>query len=135
MSDQYNPVITEETFAAWLDGTLSYEHENLFLEFCSNNKELQDLLDANDQIDEDYENMIDVGYDLPYEFNSDFEIPSIGYSTENDDIYSDEQIEIYDQDEDSDDLMDYDKTELEEDDSAVGNCTLTGIGNEDFDII
>ena len=135
MDNYYSPIVSEETFAAWLDGTMSYEQESKFLDTCSNNKELQELLDANDQIDEDYENMIEIGYDLPYEFSLDFEIPQINNISENDEIYSDEQIEPYEQDGDnSDDLMDHGNTESE-DDPIVDNCTLTDIGSDGFDLI
>ena len=135
MDNYYSPIISEETFASWLDGTLPYEEESMFLEACSNNKDLQELLEANDQIDEDYENMIETGYDLPYEFSLDFEIPQINNISENDEIYSDEQIEPYEQDGDnSDDLMDHGNTESE-DDPIVDNCTLTDIGSDGFDLI
>ena len=135
MDNYYNPVVSEDTFAAWLDGTMSFEQESKFLETCSNNKDLQELLDANDQIDEDYENMIDIGYDLPCEFLSDFEIPQIDNISESDEIYSFEQIEPYEQDGDnSDDSMWYGDTESE-DETIVENCTLTGMDDDGFDLI
>ncbi len=54
MDNYYSPIVSEETFAAWLDGSMSAEQESMFLEACSNDIDLQELLDANDQIDEDY---------------------------------------------------------------------------------
>ena len=135
MDNYYSPIISEETFASWLDGTLPYEEESMFLEACSNNKDLQELLEANDQIDEDYENMIETGYDLPYEFNADFDIPQIDNTSESDEISSYEQIEPYEQDDDnSDDSMDSGDTESE-DDTIVDNFTLTDIGSDGFDLI
>ena len=47
---------------------------------------MQEILEANDQVDEDYEYMVEVGYDLPYEFYTDFAIPQIA-------IYDDDEVE------------------------------------------
>lgn len=96
MPNYYSPVISEETFAAWLDGTMSYEQETAFLETCSNNEYLQELLDANDQVEEDYENFVEYGYELPYELDTDFEIPEIVNSNDDEDFTYD-SVEPYEQ--------------------------------------
>ena len=98
MADLYNPVISEETFAAWLDGAMSYEQEAKFLDACSHNEELQELLDVNDQIEEDYEDLVENGYVLPYELETDFDIPQIVEYDNNEGFYSYNQIEPYEQD-------------------------------------
>ena len=135
MDNYYSQIVSEETFAAWLDGTMSYEQESMFLDACSNNKDLQELLEANDHIDEDYENMIEIGYNLPYEFSSDFEIPPIDNINESDELYSYEQIEPYEQENDNtDDLMDHGDAESE-DETIVDNCTLTDMDSDGFDLI
>ena len=77
MANFYNPVISEETFAAWLDGALTSEQEAMFLDTCSHNEELQELLDANDQVEEDYEDLVESGFVIPSEFEGDFDIPQI----------------------------------------------------------
>lgn len=102
MANFYNPVISEETFAAWLDGALSSEQEAMFLDTCSHSEELQELLDANDQIEEDYENLVENGVVLPSEFESDFDIPQIIDTNNDEELYSYDQIEPYEQDEEDD---------------------------------
>ena len=103
MANFYNPVISEETFAAWLDGAMSSEQEAMFLDACSHNEGLQELLDANDQIEEDYENLVESGIVPPSEFDGDFDIPHITDTSNDEELYSDDQIEPYEQD-DEDDL-------------------------------
>lgn len=102
MANFYNPVISEETFAAWLDGAMSSEQEAMFLDACSHNEGLQELLDANDQIEEDYENLVESGIVLPSEFEGDFDIPQITDTTNDEELYSDDQIEPYEQDDEND---------------------------------
>ena len=135
MDNYHSPIVTDEASAPWLDDTMPYDHETTFLDACSNNKDLQELLDANDQIDEDYENMIEIGYDLPYEFSLDFDVPTIENINESDELYSDEQIEPYEEDGDNtDDSMDHGDNESE-DETIVDNCTLTDIGSDELDLI
>lgn len=100
--DNYSHVVSEEIFAAWLDGTMSQEEEAAFQNICASDTDLQEILDANDQVDEDYEYMVEVGYNLPYEFQTDFEIPQITfYDEEEISSYGDE--ESYSQDDVSED--------------------------------
>lgn len=81
----------QETFAAWLDGMLPSDDEDAFNSLFSTNMDLQELLDANDQIDESFEQMIDNGYELPEELSMDFELPQI-------DSDFDEEVLPYDED-------------------------------------
>lgn len=109
MDNYFYPTVSEETFAAWLDGTLSAEDEILFLEACATNREVQELLDANDQVDESFENLIENGYELPEVLQADFELPDI-YDHSDDDIeeYTYDEIEPYDvepYDEDEDSVI------------------------------
>lgn len=99
MAKTYNFDMSEETFAAWLDGAMSPEQDVMFLDACSHNEELQELLDANDQIDEDYESFVESGVVLPPEFEKDFDIPQIIDVSNDEDLYSYNQIEPYEQDE------------------------------------
>lgn len=100
MDTYFYPTISEEKFAAWLDGMLSAEDESLFLEASVNNAEIQELLDANDQVDESFEDLVDNGYELPDEFNTEFAIPEIyNDSTEIED-YAYNEVEPYESDDD-----------------------------------
>jgi len=107
MMDNYSQVVSEEIFAAWLDGTMSQEEEAAFQKICALDTDLQEILDANDQVDEDYEYMVEVGYDLPYELQTDFEIPQITF-------YDEEELSSYGDDES------YSQEDLSEDEELGG---------------
>ena len=49
----------ENTFSSWLDGTLSPEEEAAFMNFCASNLEMQEIMEANDQLDETYETLVE----------------------------------------------------------------------------
>lgn len=91
----------QETFAAWLDGMLPPAEEDAFKELFSTNSELQDLLDANDQIDENFEQMIDDGYELPEEFLVDFELPQIAFESDEVLPYDEDSYEDFEDNSDS----------------------------------
>ncbi len=103
MDKYFYPSVSEETFAAWLDGTLSAEDERLFLEASAGNTELQELLDANDQIDESFENIIENGYELPDEFETEFDLPEIHASSADVEEYVYDDPEPYDADDNGSD--------------------------------
>ena len=68
----------ENTFSSWLDGTLSPEEETAFMDFCASNPEMQEIMEANDQLDETYETLVEEGYELPTDIMTDFIIPQVG---------------------------------------------------------
>lgn len=68
----------ENTFSSWLDGTLSPEEETAFMDFCASNPEMQEIMEANDQLDETYEALVEEGYELPTDIMTDFIIPQVG---------------------------------------------------------
>ena len=68
----------ENTFSSWLDGTLSPEEEIAFMDFCASNPEMQEIMEANDQLDETYEMLVENGYELPTDIMTDFIIPQVG---------------------------------------------------------
>lgn len=74
----------ENTFSSWLDGTLSLEEEAAFMDFCASNPEMQEIMDANDQLDETYERLVADGYELPEEMMDGFIFPQV----EDNDVYS-----------------------------------------------
>lgn len=91
----------ENTFSSWLDGTLSPEEEAAFMNFCASNLEMQEIMEANDQLDETYEALVEDGYELPAEMMDDFIFPQV----ENNDVYSyDELSNVEDADNDNYDL-------------------------------
>lgn len=91
MADNYtNFFDVESTFSAWLDGTLSQEEEKSFMDFCASNSDMQEIMEANDQLDETYESIVEDGYELPQEILDDFVIPQI--ETNNEDFYSYEEL-------------------------------------------
>ena len=67
----------ENTFPSWLDGTLSPEEEAAFMDFCASNPEMQEIMEANDQLDETYEALVEDGYELPADIMADFIIPQV----------------------------------------------------------
>ena len=91
----------ENTFSSWLDGTLSPEEEAAFMNFCASNLEMQEIMEANDQLDETYEALVEKGYELPAEMMDDFIFPQV----EDNDVYSyDELSNVEDADNDNYDL-------------------------------
>ena len=91
----------ENTFSSWLDGTLSPEEEAAFMIFCASTPEMQEIMEANDQLDETYEALVEDGYELPAEMMDDFLFPQV----ENNEVYSyDELSNVEDADNDNYDL-------------------------------
>lgn len=91
----------ENTFSSWLDGTLSPEEEAAFMIFCASTPEMQEIMKANDQLDETYEALVENGYELPAEMMDDFIFPQV----EDNDVYSyDELSNVEDADNDNYDL-------------------------------
>lgn len=91
----------ENTFSSWLDGTLSPEEEAAFMIFCASTPEMQEIMEANDQLDETYEALVEDGYELPAEMMDDFIFPQV----ENNDVYSNDELSnVEDADNDNYDL-------------------------------
>ena len=91
----------ENTFSSWLDGTLSPEEEAAFMIFCASTPEMQEIMEANDQLDETYEMLVEDGYELPEEMMDGFIFPQV----ENNEVYSyDELSNVEDADNDNYDL-------------------------------
>ena len=112
MTDYYDPLpFSEEQFAAWLDGTMSPDEEQLFMQECASNPDMQFLLDANDNIDDSFEEMIANGYEMPEELYADsFQLPEIGdFDDVDDHVFGfDDQIDNSDDIANSDDITDAD---------------------------
>ena len=113
----------ENTFSSWLDGTLSPEEETAFMNFCASNPEMQEIMEANDQLEETYETLVEDGYELPEEMMDGFIFPQV----EDNDVYSyDELSNVEDADNDNYDLSAHvsDGGDYEQDES-----------NDDFDLL
>ena len=127
-NDFYNDngmAVSEELFAAWLDGTLSPGEESRFMDMVAGSEEIQELMDANDQTEETYENMMTDGYEMPEELQDDFELPYIG---DNDDIEPYDG-EPYDDDETSDDQAEADSCDTDTDEE---DCESDGAQEDIF---
>lgn len=110
MTDYYDTLpVSEEQFAAWLDGTMSPDEEQLFMQECASNPDMQFLLDANDNIDDSFEEMVANGYEVPEElYADDFQLPEIGdFDDVDDHVFDfDDQIADVDNVVDADDVAD-----------------------------
>lgn len=119
MTDYYDPLpFSEEQFAAWLDGTMSPDEEQLFMQECASNPDMQLLLDANDNIDDSFEEMVANGYEVPEElYADDFQLPEIG---DFDDV-DDHVFDFDDQIADVDDIADADNADDVADAEDIAN--------------
>lgn len=106
MDDYGNFTLDENMFSAWLDGNMTPDEEEAFMDMCADDPAMGEILDANDQVDDYYENLVDGGYEIPEELDTDFDLPYISPADEDDDIYSYEDIEPYDDSSDSHDMTD-----------------------------
>lgn len=121
----------ENTFSAWLDGTLSQEEEKSFMDFCASNSDMQEIMEANDQLDETYETMVEDGYELPQEFLDDFIIPQI--ETNNEDVFSyNELADINDNDIQEDETNHFLSEDISNEEDNENNETNIAFGSFDF---
>lgn len=145
MTDYYDPLpFSEEQFAAWLDGTMSPDEEQLFMQECASNPDMQFLLDANDNIDDSFEEMIAYGYEMPEELYADsFQLPEIGGFDDVDDhvfgfddqISDDDDVANSDYITDADDVINSDDiTDADDiaDDDDVANSDDINSGFDQF---
>lgn len=78
MNNNFNPVISEEMFAAWLDGNISSAQDAYISQVCSADPDMREIIAADTQIEEYYDNLVETGYELPDEILGDFDLPQIG---------------------------------------------------------
>lgn len=121
MDDYGNFTLDENMFSAWLDGNMTPDEEEAFMDMCADDPAMGEILDANDQVDDYYENLVDGGYEIPEELDTDFDLPYISPADEDDDIYSYEDIEPYGDSSDSHDMTDDGMTDSDgfDDDNAT----------------
>lgn len=101
MNAKFTPAISEEIFAAWLDGNVTPEQDSAISQMCATDPQLQEILDASDDVDQEYENLIEDGYPLPEEFEDDFELPYIEVAADEEEnaVTMDDEILPYENDE------------------------------------
>lgn len=75
-NDMYS--ITEENVAAWLDGNLSAEADACFADLLATDGMLAEILDACEDVEEEYEELTESGYDMAPDIDEEFELPEIG---------------------------------------------------------
>lgn len=80
--------ISEERVAAWLDRNLSPEDDALFIEQLSADPHLSEILDSYDDIEVEFESLINDGCDIPAELSFDFQLPVVEPNDLNDDLIS-----------------------------------------------
>ena len=138
MTDYYAPLpFSEEQFAAWLDGTMSPDEEQLFMQECASNPDMQSLLDANDNIDDSFEEMIANGYEMPEELYADsFQLPEIGdFDDVDDHVFGfDDQIADDDDVANSDDITDDDDIANSDDISDADDIANSDDISDDDDV-
>lgn len=93
MNNVFLPTVSEELIAAWLDGNVTHEQDAYISQMCAVDPALQDIMDANDDVEATYDELLANGIELPYELTTDFDLPHI-----EDNVYS--EILPYDENED-----------------------------------
>lgn len=94
MGSYFEPVLTEEQMAAYLDGMLSVEENNMVEDLISSSPEMEEILDVIDSVDSSF--IYEYDTEIPLEcMVDDFSLPDIDF----DDIHSDEYDdgEVYDE--------------------------------------
>lgn len=128
MADYFEQLpVNEEQFAAWLDGTLSLDEEQLFMQEYALNPDMQMLFDANDNIDDTYEDMVSNGYEMPDELMTDFSLPEISAFDDDIEFSFDDDLTAYVGDDNDNDV---DVAEYVDDDDV--SCEDTVSTDNDF---
>lgn len=128
MADYFEQLpVNEEQFAAWLDGTMSLDEEQLFMQECASKPDMQMLFDANDNIDDTYEDMVSNGYEMPDELTTDFSLPEISAFDDDIEFGFDNDLTAYVGDDNDNDV---DVAEYVDDDDV--SCEDTVSTDNDF---
>lgn len=97
MGNYFEPVLSEEQMAAYLDGMLSTEESNMVEELIDSNPEMAEIQDALDSVDTTY--LYVTNDEIPIEcLADDFSLPDIGQEEDNHAIVSYDSEEYYDSD-------------------------------------
>ena len=78
MGNYFEPVLSEEQMAAYLDGMLSVEENNMVEELISSSPEMEEIQDAIDSVDAIY--LYESNNEIPIEcMADDFSLPDMSY--------------------------------------------------------
>ena len=89
MGNYFEPVLSEEQLAAYLDGMLSAEENNMVEKLISSSPEMAEIQDAIDSVDATY--LYESDDDIPIEcMADDFSLPDMGYVNHRDTDFFDE---------------------------------------------
>lgn len=77
MNSVFLPTVSEELLAAWLDGNVTPAQDAYITQMCAVDPALQDIMDANDDVETTYEELLDNGFELPYELTTEFILPEV----------------------------------------------------------
>lgn len=89
MGNYFEPVLSEEQLAAYLDGMLSAEENNMVEELISSSPEMAEIQDAIDSVDATY--LYESDDEIPIEcMADDFSLPDMGYVNHRDTNFYDE---------------------------------------------
>ena len=116
MGNYFEPVLSEEQLAAYLDGILSTEENNMIEEIISSDPEMTEIQDAIDAVDSIYTEVSDCV--IPLEcMADDFSLPYVDYEDIQAEMESDED---YYGSEDSLSNTDYEEPYMEEEYGEMG---------------
>lgn len=97
MGNYFEPVLSEEQMAAYLDGMLSTEESNMVDELIDSNPEMVEIQEAIDSVDSTY--LYVVNDEIPIEcLADDFSLPYIGHGDDHHTIVSYDSDEFNDSD-------------------------------------
>ncbi len=109
MGNYFEPVLSEEQLAAYLDGMLSAEENNVVEELISSSPEMAEIQDSIDSVDSTY--LYENDYEIPIEcMADDFTLPDVSYEEHHaiDSYDTDEYVDddSYNEDDDYQDTSD-----------------------------
>ena len=99
MGNYFEPVLSEEQMAAYLDGMLSTEENNMVEEIIESSPEMMEIQDVMDSVDSAY--IYETHEEIPIEcMADDFSLPDVGYnyhtddSSDTDNYFDDEEYDV-----------------------------------------
>lgn len=128
MGNYFEPVLSEEQMAAYLDGMLSTEENNMVEEMIESSPEMMEIQDVMDSVDSAY--IYETHEEIPIEcMADDFSLPDVGYnyhtddSSDTDNYFDDEEYDVNSEYQDESFEADYQDGSLEDghEDSFINN--------------
>ena len=132
MANYFEPVLTEEQMAAYLDGMLSSEESNMVEKIIASDPEMEEIQDVIDSVDTIY--IYETDAEIPIEcLADDFSLPDMEEYSHSDDVcHADDSTE--DLSDDTDDYQnEHDGLEDQDGDSSLDHDD--GLFDNDYDDI